>query len=182
MSIEWSFWTSGTSLVARLACWPIVPGSLRVTIDDGVVSKSIVDDGDGTLSGDGGGTIDYDYGYVGLDISTPLPESGTNILAKYEPVEGGCAEDCSRCATHYLRLDITPGTITGSDDFTIADAWERLFEKINRDVKPIHVEILPEQFDESFIVSIAFRFDIIPADEEIVDTGGFHSIFDDTSW
>lgn len=182
MSFYWSFSTSGASMEGRLACWPIVPGTLRLEVTDGVVTKTLVDNGDGTLSGDGSGIIDYSYGFVGADFQTPLPASGSDILADYEPVEGGCASDCGKCATHYLRLDITPGTISGSDDFTLSDAWQRLFVKLRRDVKPIHVEFLPESFEESFVVSIHYRLDIVPGDEETLDTSGLHTMFDDTSW
>ena len=182
MSFYWSFWTSGTSLVARLECWPIEPGSLVITAQDGLNDKELTDNGDGTLSGDGSGTINYDYGFIGIDFTTPLPVSGTEIKATYDSVEGGCADNCGRCATHYLKLDVTPGTISGSDEFTIADAWSRLFTKIERDIKPIHVEIIYDTFSEEYVLSIGYRFDHIPADEETLDDSGLHLVWDDTSW
>lgn len=182
MPFVWSFSTYGAPIAGRLSCWPIVPGSITIRSTDGPITKILTDNGDGTLSGDGGGLVDYDYGWIELDFTTPLPSSGTEILADYEPAEGGCVSDCAKCATHYLRLDITPGTISGSDEFTLSDAWSRLFKKLRRDVKPIHVEFLSEFFEEYFLVSIGFRFDIIPSDEEVMDTAGFHTEFDDTSW
>lgn len=182
MSFFWSFSTIGGGIEGRLTCWPIEPGSVVITIQDGINDKTIVDDGDGTFSGDGHGTIDYDYGFIEIEPSTPYPVSGTDILADYTPVEGGCVDDCGRCATHYIKLDITPGTISGSDDFTLSDAWRRLFEKIRRDILPIHVEILHETFSESYLVSIGYRFDATPADEEVVDATGLRPLWDDTSW
>lgn len=182
MPFEWSFWTSGTSLTARLACWPIEPGSLVITTTDGIITNVIIDNGDGTLGGDGVGTVDYDYGFVGVDFSPPIPASGSEVKADYDPVEGGCADDCGKCATHYIRLDIVPTTISGSEQFTITDAWRRLFEKIRRDILPIHVEILNLVLSEYFLVSVGYRFDIIPADEEPLDGVGLRALWDDTSW
>jgi hypothetical protein len=182
MAFIWEFNTTGDSITGRVACWPIVPGSLRLTIDDGINPKIIDDNGDGTLGNGGTGTIDYSSGYFGVDLTDPQPLTGTDILASYDPVEGGCADDCGKCATHYLRLDVVPDTITGSHDFTIVDACKRLFEKIRRDVKPIHVEILPETFTEYFVLSIGRRFDIIESDEEELDAHGIQIILNDTSW
>jgi len=182
MSFTWSFWTTGNSMEARLACWPVEPGTAVITVTDGIISKTLTDNGDGTLSGDGTGTIDYDYGFLGIDFSLPMPVSGSEVKADYDPVEGGCADDCGACATHYIRLDIVPDTISGSDQFTITDAWRRLFEKIRRDILPIHVEILNEILAETFVVQIGYRFDLTPADEETLDSIGLRPLWDDTSW
>ena len=182
MSFVWSFSTSGASLSGRLDCWPIEPGSLTISVDDGAISRTLIDDSNGVLVGDGGGVVDYDYGFVEFDLITPTPASGTEIVAHYVPVEGGCAGDCGKCATHFLRLDITPQAISGSGEFEIANAWSRLFEKLRRDVKPIHVEFLFETFAEYFRVDIGFRFDLISVDEETMDTAGLHTEFDDVSW
>jgi hypothetical protein len=153
-----------------------------VTAKDGINDKEIVDDGAGNLSGDGLGRIDYDYGFIEIDFTSPSPVSGTQVEASYDSVEGGCAEDCSRCATHYVELDVTPGTISGSSGFTIVDAWRRLFEKLERDVKPIHVEFWNDVFSEYLRVNIGARFDIIPGDEVPLDTHLLRPILDDSSW
>jgi len=184
MPFIWSFSTGGASILGRLNCWPIEPSSVRVEVDDGdpLHRKVLVDDGDGKLSGDGLGEIDYDYGFIAMDFSVPLPDAGTEIQVSYDPVEGGCSEDCGKCATHLVRLDITAGTISGSDAFTIADAWRRLFEKIERDILPIHVEIINDILSESYVLPIGYRFDIVPGDTEILDTSGLHLMWDDTSW
>lgn len=182
MSFYWSFWTSGTSFVARLYCWPVVPGSVEIKSDDGIIQKVLTDNGDGTFSGDGTGAIDYSTGIVSCDFTTPLPVSGTPVLADYRPVEGGCYDDCGGCATHYLELDITPAAISGQSDLTLSDAWKRLFEKINRDIKPIHVEFYTEAFEEVFDVDISHRYDRVEADVESLDTSGLRVVFDDTSW
>jgi hypothetical protein len=146
--------------------------------------RTLTDNGDETLSGDGTGTVDYSYGLITAEFGDSDPEylDGAVVTVDYGSVEGGCAEDCGSCKTHKLRLDINPDTIAGSDDFTIVDAFNRLIEKIERDIKPIHVVISPEIVTESFVLSIGYRFDVIPADEEVLDTSGFHPLFDDTSW
>lgn len=182
MSFYWSFETGGAELIGRLACWPIVPGSLVVTAIDGLNDKALTDNGDGTLSGDGSGTVDYDYGHVSIIFSTPLPVSSTQIKADYDPVEGGCAEDCGKCKTHYVRLDISPAAISGQSELSIQDAWARLFHKIERDILPIHVEILFLLLSESYVMSIGYRHDIIPGDSEPLDTIGLRPLLDDTSW
>jgi len=194
MSFYWSFFTTGSSIRGRVNCWPIEPGSLTITADDGSISKEINDNGDGTLGGPGGtGVVNYGWGTFGLDFSDPVPAEGTPILASYTPVEGGCNEDCDKCATHYIRLDVVPASIlsiSGSDEFTIQDAWRRLFEKIRRDILPIHLEILAETFEEEFILKVGHRFDMIAADVEYLDEAedpeepesGLKVIFDDSSW
>jgi hypothetical protein len=178
MPFEWSFLTKGASIIGQLACWPIEPGSLRIEAG----GKVLTDNGDGTLSGDGTGFVAYGYGKVGFDFDLPALPSGTKIYADYSPVEGGCVTDCGKCATHYIQLDITPDTISGSDEFTMQDAWARLLEKIKRDVKPIHVELMTDSYAEHFNVSVGHRFDIIGADEEPLDSDGLRTYFDDTSW
>ena len=179
MTFYWTFSTVGGALLSgRFNCWPVEPGSIRITCG----SKVVTDDGDGFFIGDGSGPVDYDYGFFDLEFDPPSPPSGTPVVAAYEPVEGGCVDDCNKCKTHKLRLDITPGSIAGQDQISISDAWTRLFTKINRDVKPIHVEFITEDFVENYQLSIGSKFDVIPADEEPLDTGGIHVLLDDTSW
>jgi len=183
MSINWKFSTIGQAFSGRINCWPLKPGTFSITASFGGITKILTDDGNGLLIGDGTGTIDYDYGHFGIDFSVPVPPAGTELKATYEPVEGGCLELCGKCATHYLRLEITPGDISGSDDYTISDAWQRLFVKLERDVKPIHVEFMPEIIGEHLVVNIGRRFDIIPADIEPVDSSlGIMVILDETLW
>jgi len=171
-----------TVLSLRVACWPIEVGSLVITCNDGINDKTVTDNGDGTLGGDGSGTVDHDYGFISVEFSATEPVTGTPIEADYTPVEGGCAEDCDKCKTHRLLLQITPGSISGQTQINISDAWERLFTKINRDIKPIHVEFITEDYAESYQLSIGSRFDVIPADAEDLDNDGFHVLLDDTSW
>lgn len=171
-----------TVVSLRAACWPIVPGSLTITCNDGINDKTVTDNGDGTLGGDGAGTVDYDYGHISVDFSNPEPVSGTPIEVDYVPVEGGCADDCDKCKTHRLLLEITPGSISGQSQIAISDAWQRLFTKINRDIKPIHVEFITQDYEESYDLSIGHRFDVIPGDDEPLDSEGLHVVLDDTSW
>lgn len=182
MTWEWTFWTTGSSFTARVACWPIVPGTLVITCSDGVISKVVTDDGAGGLTGDGTGTIDYGWGIIECDFTMPVPVSGTPVYANYEPLEGGCADDCGKCATNKIKLDLTPGAITGQGDIAISDAWVRLLSKIRRDVLPIHVELITEEFEEEYMWSIGHRFDVIPADEESVDSAGLRLVWDSTEW
>lgn len=171
-----------SSLDIRLLCYPVTPGSVIITINDGINDKTITDDGDGNLSGDASGTVDYSFGFIDGIIDSPLPLEDTEIESTYDSIEGGCASLCGGCVTHYLRLDITPGSISGSDSFTLSDAWARLFEKINRDIKPIHVDLLSDVFEEEFLLNIGYRFDNIESDADIVDESGFRPIADDESW
>lgn len=183
MSFYWSFSvSSGTLLSGQLSCAPIEPGSVVISIADGINDKTITDNGDGTFGGDGSGTIDYDTGFFEMDVFLPLPVSGTDVKADYIPVEGGCVTDCAKCATHYVKLDITTAGISGSNPFTIADAWQRLFEKIERDILPIHVEIKYDESREYFLVNVGSRFDNIPGDEQALDGVNLRPLFDDTSW
>ena len=61
-------------------------GSLTITYTD-TTAKTIVDDGDGTLSGDGTGTINYTTGAWAITASG-APDSSTSIYANYEMVDG----------------------------------------------------------------------------------------------
>ena len=158
----------------KLKYAPVKPGSVRIECE----SYVLTDDFDGNLTGDGTGTIDYSYGHIDVYFS-PSPSSGSVVSVNYDPIEGGCN---SRCLTHHIRLDITPGTITGSAEFSILDALTRLFEKIRRDVMPIHVDLLVERSEEYCVLSIGHRFDIIEGDTEPLDEEGIRVVCDDTSW
>jgi hypothetical protein len=176
MSITFNFFTSGSSFEGRLKCWPIEPGSVRIVVDDGnpLTKKVLTDspDGLGILSGDGAGKIDYSYGWIEADFDSPDPLDGTPILANYNPQEGGCFESCGKCATNKLRLDLSPGSIVGQSSATIASAWARLTKKIERDVLPVHVELIAEIFLESYRWNIGYRFDDIASDVNSLDNGG----------
>ena len=178
----WSDFKTPPAVFTQLQCSPIVPGSLIIVANDGINDKTLTDNGDGELTGDGTGLISYDYGYVGFEFTDPQPSSGTQILADYDSAEGGCYLDCVKCLTNYVKLSVTPGEISGSDQFTIVDAWSRLFEKIKRDILPIHVRIWPELIDEFYSANIVYRFDLVDGDEEVLDTTGLHAILDDSSW
>lgn len=167
---------------ARLDCWPVEPNSVRIESDGQVLE----DDGDGKLIRQGTGTwdgdVDYSYGFLDLDFKAPVPAPGSEIKANYIPVEGGCPEDCSKCVTHRIFLDISPGAITGQSQISITDAWTRLIVKIKRDVLPIHVELFSEAYAESYRVQVGHRFDITAGDTEDLDSEGLRVAFDDTSW
>ena len=145
MAFYWSFNTLDSSIYGRLNCWPVLPGSVTIKCGE---NHTLEDQGDGTLYGDGEGIVDYNYGFVIINFIAPYPDVGTDVTANYTPVEGGCSEsDCGRCASHYIELDVTAATISGSEDYTLLDAWRRLFEKIKRDIKPIHIELFERIFN-----------------------------------
>jgi len=182
MSFEWTFSTGEETYLAKVGCAPIIPGTLVIQCRDGINDKRLMDDGNGVLTGTGIGIVDYDTGWIAFDFYSPGPVVGTSVTADYDSREGGCQDDCGKCATYFVRLSVTPGTISGSDQFTIEDAWTRLFKKIERDILPVHVEISREIVEESYQLSIVYHFDIIPADSEPLDTSGLHVLIDDTSW
>jgi len=155
---------------------------VHVYSHDGINDKDLYDDGAGNLTGDGLGTIDYSYGIVSCDFTTPLPVSGTEIYANYDPAEGGCADLCGACPTNKIRLNLTPASIAGQGEIAIGLAWARLMGKIRRDVLPAHVEILSDEFEEEYVCSVGHRFDIIPADDEELDAHGLRLVFDSTDW
>jgi hypothetical protein len=182
MAFDWEFTTGEDVYLIQLGCYPIIPGSLVILCRDGVNDKILTDDGFGNLSGTGVGIVDYENGWVAFDFYGPSPAIGTEITADYDPVEGGCGADCGKCPTYFVKLSVTPGQISGSDQFTLTDAWERLFSKIERDILPVHDEILREVIDEYYSVNIVYHFDIVPADEASTDESGLHVKLDDTSW
>jgi len=184
MSFVWTFTTGSSLLASRLACWPIIPGSIVIIADDGNPAhyKELIDNGDGTLSGDGNGVVDYSYGMIEINFSSPLPDSGTEILANYDSREGGCVDACGKCATNKLRLNLSPGAISGQGDIAVSDAWIRLLDKIQRDVLPYHVELITNEYTETYLWQVGHRFDIIPSDEEPVDSAGLRLVFDSTDW
>lgn len=183
MAFTWSFETGPGTYMVQLHCAPLVPGTLVVLCRDGVNNKELSDNGEGALIGDGIGVIDYETGWMAFDFYAPAPIPGTPVLADYDPVEGGCiAGGCGKCLTSYVKLSVTPNQISGSDQFTIQDAFTRLFEKIERDILPVHVEILRETIEEYYSLNFVYRFDAIPGDTAPLDTSGLHVILDDTSW
>ena len=94
MTFYWTFSTVGGALLSgRFNCWPVEPGSIRITCG----SKVVTDDGDGFFIGDGSGPVDYDYGFFDLEFDPPSPPSGTPVVAAYEPVEGDCVDECNKC-------------------------------------------------------------------------------------
>lgn len=147
-----------------LNCKPIEPGSLSLTVD----STVLTDDGDGNIVGTSG-TIDYGWGYIYLEDFSA--SSSATIRADYDSKVGGCINVCGRCLTHRLRLIITVCDVAGQDEITIEEAFKRMWKKLNKEVKPVHVEFEPIYYFDSGYLSIAYRYDIIPADEVPTDTG-----------
>jgi len=67
---------------------PVIIGSLFITSDDvNNVQLQLVDQGDGTLTGDGTGTIDYITGAYNVTFNT-APSSSAVIYAKYQGYSG----------------------------------------------------------------------------------------------
>lgn len=181
MSFDWGFATGEGVSMMKLRCAPVVPGSVVIFCRDGINDKSISDLGNGQVYGDGIGVIDYELGWVAISFFGVAPVPGTPIIANYDPIEGGCSDSCGKCATSMIKLSVTPGQVSGSDQFTMNDAWSRLFLKIKRDILPIHAEILSEVSEEYYVVSVATRFDTVSADSCELEHG-LHVSLDDVSW
>lgn len=157
-----------SGLFKNISIWlknaPIVPGTLEIDIDGTI----LYDDGDGGISGYVG-SIDYGWGYVRINL---FPGSTSSISVNYRSKVGGCIDNGGeKCLTHKLRLIITPGDIAGQDDITISEAFKRLWQKLEDEVRPIHVEFEPIKYIGSGYLSVGNRYDVIPADDVIVDTG-----------
>ncbi len=136
---------------------PVVPGTVSIDIGGTVLN----DDGEGGFSGPFD-SIDYGWGYIRFPT---FAGSTDYVRAEYESKVGGCPNDGGgRCLTHRLRLIITPGDIAGKDELTISEAFKRLWEKLNIEVKPYHVEFEPIVYSDSGYLSIGKRYDIIDAD------------------
>lgn len=93
---------------------PIVPGSLLIT---DVLSQFVVDNGDGTLGGDGSGTIDYETGVYAVTFGSAV-DVGWFVRASYHayriplaPSEGKTALESEQDASLY----------TFSKDFVAGD-------------------------------------------------------------
>jgi hypothetical protein len=182
MSFEFSFSTMSASFNGKLKCAPVEPGTVEITITDGLITRTLTDNGLGVLVGDGEGVIDYSYGLVEFIVYDPLTENDTPILATYTPIEGGCYDLCSKCPTNKIKLELTPAAIAGQDEISIHDAYARLIKKIQSDVLPFHVEILSDSFSEEYTLEVGRRFDLIPADSIELDKHGMRLILDSGEW
>ena len=162
-----------TTFTIRVRCYPVEPGELNITLDDGGPAIVITDDGAGGWNAPAtGGAIDYGWGYMTLVYPSPTAVFSSSA---YQSVVGGCVNSCDKCKTHRIRLDLIAGDIAGHDELTVADAFERLYRKIGvgraGGVLPVHVELEQIVFDGAAPWSIGYRYDIIGADAVTVDKG-----------
>jgi hypothetical protein len=67
----------------QLAHPGVIPNSVTITWTSGQVTKSVVDDGTGRLTGDGGGGIRYATGEIYL-MPTALPDAGATPVVTYQ--------------------------------------------------------------------------------------------------
>jgi hypothetical protein len=67
------------SFTFTLSSTPVIPDTLQITIGN----LSIHDDGNGNLTGDGSGTVDYQTGFLKFSVNGSLPD-GATIIASYE--------------------------------------------------------------------------------------------------
>lgn len=76
-----------TGFTTTISNTPIIAGTVTITTSAGVGSENFTDDGDGTLTGSGGGsgTINYDTGAVALTYNT-APAGGLTLSADYSYV------------------------------------------------------------------------------------------------
>lgn len=73
---------------------PLIIGTLFITADDPTGNQQLVQDqGDGTLTGDGTGTINYLTGAYTVTFTT-APASSANIYAKYQGYSGNRPQGC----------------------------------------------------------------------------------------
>lgn len=61
----------------------VLPGSLTVTYRSGGINRTLTDQGNGTLTGNGGGTVIYATGELSMEFSL-TPDSGSAISYSYE--------------------------------------------------------------------------------------------------
>lgn len=103
--------TSTTSLKANLSYLPLTPGSVEISIGDGIV----VDDGKGALAVKPNttftefkeGTINYDSGEINLELNTALGTE-TDVLAQYS-FSYGNGGVC--CASTIPEINVELGTL-----------------------------------------------------------------------
>lgn len=73
---------------------PIIKGTLFISADDPDGSQQVLQDqGDGTLTGDGSGTINYLTGAYNVTFTLP-PESSAVVYAKYQGYSGNRPQGC----------------------------------------------------------------------------------------
>jgi hypothetical protein len=145
--------TPSDQIELSMECAPVEPGSVFVYASDDINSAELTDNGDGTLSGDGSGSINYDHGAIFIVLDPPYPAPGTQVLSDYVSVEGGC--DCGdKCFSHKIDLVISPGSISGASEIALGDAWRRMIKKIETYVLPIYVDILIRIIEEEYSVAV----------------------------
>lgn len=95
-------------LVFTVAQGEILPGSLTLTYDVDGTTKTVTDDGNGNLQGDGTGSVIYGLGEVGLQPSV-VPDSGAILQISYN--------------TGNTQQETASHSISGNDaTFTVANA------------------------------------------------------------
>ncbi len=160
-----------------LKCSPCKPSTFEgyVVLSGGGGTVTFQDDGSGIVDVTAPlyltqGTIDYGWGYVDFTLGGTRTEVP---IVSYTSIVGGC--NCVKCKTNKIQLQITPGTIGGQNELTITEAFQRLYEKLGvnngNGVIPVHVELYQIDANGSMVISIGNRYDILPADDYVVDTG-----------
>ena len=146
------------------------------TVEGSIGAVNFTEDGNGTISSVHSdfvsGTIDYGWGYIQI----VLDGSHSSVPSvSYTSIIGGCPSVARKCKTNKLRLRITPGDIAGQGQLTISEAFQRLYIKLGVStgdgVIPVHVELYQVEVTGETIVSIGYRYDVLPADDYTVDTG-----------
>jgi len=156
-----------TDYTLRFGCAPMALGSLSIVMPDATV---LLDDVTGQFVGHPESTIDYGWGYATVTIAG-IGHPATDARGSYDSVEGGCVENCVKCKTHRLRLQVTPGDIGGQNQLTISEAFQRLYKKLGEvsgnGVIPVHVELEQLKTEVSAVLSIGYHYDVLPADSYI---------------
>jgi len=86
-----------------------------------------------------------------------------------DPPPGG--ETCDYCKSHTLELWFTPAFPVELTSEELADAWQRILNKVKR-VTPIYVDVKYPQINLYSEPPYIERFDVIPADLRVTDSDG----------
>lgn len=63
---------------------PVTPGTLSIEYLSGAVPKTITDDGNGTLIGDGDGYVVYSTGEFEVEFTTDIPDANSQLTVDYD--------------------------------------------------------------------------------------------------
>lgn len=121
----------------QTATWPIKPGTLALSWQSNGATKNAAVAADGTISGDGTGTVVYLDGTVVLKPNgNAYPDSNSKIVAAYTQADGMQSSATGNYAAGTLTFDlpagalpIKPGTLSGAVAGFAADKNSTMYWK-----------------------------------------------------